>query len=85
MPLLTLKLIVPAGLFLVLPATGPASAEVWCLRTPGESGGACVFPSGHDCTRAAALMAFGGVCERQPLAEPNKSRTKTRTGRPATE
>jgi hypothetical protein len=74
------KLIVPAGLLVTLLATGPASAEVWCLRTPGESGGVCAFPSGRECARAATFMAFGGVCERQPLAEQNKPRTKTHSG-----
>jgi len=72
-------LIAPAGSLLMVLATVPASAEVWCLRTPGQSGGTCVFPSGHDCARAAAFMAFGGVCERQPIPEPSKRRTKERS------
>jgi hypothetical protein len=76
-------LIVPAGLLLTVLATVPASAEVWCLRTPGQSGGTCVFPSGRDCARAAAFNAFGGVCERQPLAEPSKPRSKARIGQTA--
>jgi hypothetical protein len=76
-------LIVPAGLLLTVLATVPASAEVWCLRTPDQSGGTCVFPSGHDCARAAAFGAFGGVCERQPLAERSRPRSKARIGQTA--
>jgi len=76
--LLMAMLIVPAGLLLALLAAVPASAEIWCLRTPGQSGGACVFPSGRDCARAAAYTAFGGVCERQPITEQSKRQTKAR-------
>ena len=46
----------------------PAQAEIWCLREPGSSSsGACVFPSAQDCSFAARMNPFGGVCERQPL------------------
>jgi len=79
--LLMAMLIVPAGLLLTLLTTVPASAEIWCLRTPGQSGGACVFPSGLDCARSAAYSAFGGVCERQPIAEQSKRQTKARVER----
>jgi hypothetical protein len=52
----------------VLTATSPAQADMWCLREHGSSGGgACVFPSAQDCSMAARMNAFGGVCERQPL------------------
>ena len=70
------KLAISAGLMLTLLATVPASGEVWCLRSPGQSGGACVFPSGRDCGQAAIISPFGGVCERQPLRE---QQTKRRT------
>ena len=76
-------LIVAAGWSLTLLATVPASADIWCLRTPGESGGNCAFPSGRDCARAAAYMAWGGVCERQPLPDQSKRGAKQRTGRTA--
>ena len=81
--LLMATLIVAAGLSLTLLATVPASADIWCLRTPGESGGTCAFPSGRDCARAAAYMAWGGVCERQPIGEPTKRQARQRTGRTA--
>lgn len=71
------KLVISSGLLVTLLATVPASAEVWCLRTPGQSGGVCVFPSGRDCAQAASVSSFGGVCERQaPAEQQSKRRTK---------
>jgi hypothetical protein len=81
--LLMATLIVAAGLPLTLLATVPATAEIWCLRTPGESGGVCAFPFGRDCARAAAYMSYGGVCERQPLPDQTKRGAKQRIGRTA--
>jgi hypothetical protein len=49
-------------------AVSPASAnDIWCLRDFNASRGACAFPSGGDCFRAAAIM--GGVCERQSAVD----------------
>jgi hypothetical protein len=57
----------------VLTATSPAQADIWCLREHGSSsGGACVFPSAQDCSMAARMNAFGGVCERQPLGSQDR-------------
>jgi Protein of unknown function (DUF3551) len=51
----------------------PAQAEIWCLREPGSSSsGACAFPSAQDCSRAASMNPFGGVCERQPLGSQDR-------------
>ena len=61
--------------FSVLAITGPAQAELWCLRDFGASRGVCVFPSAQDCVRAA--VAGGGRCERdtavQERREPKRS------------
>jgi hypothetical protein len=51
----------------------PAQAEMWCLGELGSSSsGVCVFPSAQDCSRAARMNAFGGVCQRQPLGSQDR-------------
>ena len=40
------KLLISTGLVITFLATVPASGEFWCLRSPGQSGGACVFRRG---------------------------------------
>ena len=72
-----------AGLFAV-PA-GPARAETWCIRDAGSPPpGACVFPSAQDCSRAAVLNPFGGICERQPLGLNDRAEDRKKSGRRST-
>jgi hypothetical protein len=68
-----------------LVTTGPADAsEIWCLRDFNASRGACAFPSGGDCFRAAAIT--GGVCERQSAVDERQQKAKghrdRQSGRP---
>jgi hypothetical protein len=72
-----------AGLFALL--AEPANAETWCIRDAGSPPpGACVFPSAQDCSRAAVLNPFGGICERQPLGLNDRAEDRKKSGRRST-
>jgi hypothetical protein len=63
----------------------PVRAETWCIREAGSPGpGACVFPNAHDCSMAARLNPFGGICERQPLGLNDRAGDESATGRRST-
>ena len=69
--------------FVLLPAQ-PATAETWCIRDAGSPPpGACVFPSSHDCSMAARMSPFGGICERQPLGFGEQAGDKSASGQRA--
>ena len=63
----------------------PAWAETWCIRDAGSPPpGACVCPSAPDCSRAAILNPFGGICERQPLGFNDRAEDRKSSGRRST-
>jgi hypothetical protein len=84
-----MRISLKAGMFAILALVWarPAWAETWCIRDAGSPPpGSCVFPSAQDCSRAAILNPFGGICERQPLgfndrAEDRKSSERRSTRR----
>ena len=65
-----LKLVFLAGMRVLLMAPSGARAEMWCIRAFGSDKPVCVFATARDCTSAAVIR--GGICEREPLAAPDR-------------
>jgi hypothetical protein len=67
-----------------LVAAEPARAETWCLRQHGSQSQVCLFSTARDCTMAASIGAFGGICEREtpgPRPKADKRRTDRQSAR----
>jgi hypothetical protein len=82
-----MRISLKAGMFAILALVWarPAWAETWCIRDAGSPPpGACVFPSAQDCSRAAILNPFGGICERQPLGFNDRAEDRKSSGRRST-
>ena len=65
-----LKLVFLAGMMVLLMAPSGARVEMWCIRDFGSDKPVCVFATARDCTSAAVIR--GGICEREPLAAPDR-------------